>query len=227
VPHSRTPLYDITPFTALDYPEHLAAILWFAGCNMQCRYCYNVDIVFGRGSKKEEEALAFLKRCIGLLDGVVLSGGEATLYPDLPRFCEKIKTLGFKIKLDTNGLQTNMLQALVTDKLVDYIALDYKAPAYKFSDITKNSHFELFERTLEYLIDSSVDFEVRTTVHTDLLQEDDLNAIIRDLLAKGYRGSYYIQNFLAAEKTIGNITAPTHSFDKEKISDALTVIYRN
>ena len=85
------PLYDITPFTALDYPDHLATIFWFAKCDMQCAYCYNKDIVFGEGKMTEEDAISFLKSRIGLLEGVVLSGGEATLYSSLIEFCQKIK----------------------------------------------------------------------------------------------------------------------------------------
>ena len=103
------PLYDITPFTTLDYPEHLAAIFWFARGNMRCTYCYNRDIVFGEGERSEDEAIAFLKSRTGMLEAVVLSGGEATLYGGLPAFCARIRAEGFKIKLDTNGLNPTMV----------------------------------------------------------------------------------------------------------------------
>ncbi|MEA3373214.1 MAG: anaerobic ribonucleoside-triphosphate reductase activating protein [Campylobacterota bacterium] len=221
------PLYDITPFTALDYPDHLAAIFWFAGCNMRCDFCYNVDIVFGEGSLTIDEALEFLQTRVGLLDGVVLSGGEATLYDGLPELCRQIKTLGFKIKLDTNGLQTEMIKTLVEEKLVDYIALDYKAPAQKFAAVTKNRHYEKFEKTLRFLIVSDISFEVRTTLHPDLLNEEDINLIIADLKAKGYEGNYYIQHFITADKTIGKMAAPEKAFDQNKVSDAIPVFYRN
>ena len=221
------PLYDITPFTALDYPDHLAAIFWFAGCNMRCDFCYNVDIVFGKGSLALDEALEFLQTRVGLLDGVVLSGGEATLYDELPQLCRQIKTLGFKIKLDTNGLQTKMIETLVQEKLVDYIALDYKAPLQKFTAVTKNKHYEHFAKTLEFLITSDIDFEVRTTLHPDLLYVEDINAIITDLKRRGYEGNYYIQHFLIADKTIGEMAAPKQAFDQSKVSDAIAVFYRN
>ena len=167
MPHK--PLYDITPFTALDYPDHLAAIFWFAKCNMRCVYCYNKDIVFGEGEITEEEAIAFLQSRVGLLEAVVLSGGEATLYSDLEAFCKKIKQLKFKIKLDTNGLNPEMIQVLVENRLVDYISLDYKAPKEKYFEITKDKHFDSFSKTLNFLIQKQFSFEVRTTIHSDLL----------------------------------------------------------
>ncbi len=223
----KYPLYDITPFTALDYPDHLAAILWFAGCNMRCDFCYNVDIVFAKGSVSIDDALAFLQTRRGLLDGVVLSGGEATLYDDLPALCRQIKALGFKIKLDTNGMRPGMIETLVTEKLLDYIALDYKAPPQKFASVTKNRHYEDFAKTLEFLIASDIKFEVRTTLHPDLLGEEDINLIIADLEAKRYKGSYYLQYFLMADKTIGEMERPKKMFDSSKVSDTIPVYYRN
>ncbi|HEX5710906.1 MAG TPA: radical SAM protein, partial [Sulfuricurvum sp.] len=102
-------LYDITPFTLLDFPDTPAAIFWFAGCNLRCVYCYNPDIVFGVARIKEEEALSFLRRRQGLLEGVVLSGGECTTYPHLLVFCRCIKSLGYTIKLDTNGMRPDVI----------------------------------------------------------------------------------------------------------------------
>ena len=155
---STTPIYDITPFTALDYPEHLAAIFWFAGCNMRCPYCYNPDIVLGEGKISHRQALDFLQKRRGLLDGVVLSGGEATLYPELPELCQEIKSLGYKVKLDTNGVNPQMLLRLIEEGALDYVALDYKAPKQKFQAITKNKHFDHFSLSLSELLQSDVTF---------------------------------------------------------------------
>jgi len=220
------PIEDITPFSALDYPEHLSAIIWFAGCNMRCQYCYNPEIVFSKGSKSIDEALVFLRARVGLLDGVVLSGGEATFYSGITTFCEQLKRLGYKIKLDTNGTYDEVLKELIEKELVDYIALDYKAPPQKFSALTKNHQFGSIEKSLMVLIESDVNFEVRTTLHSDLLNEEDINTIIDDLYLKGYRGSYYIQKFVEDVDTIGKISNPLKVFDKEKISKKLEVIYR-
>ena len=220
------PLYDITPFTALDYPDHLATIFWFAKCNMRCVYCYNKDIVFGEGKISQEEALAFLESRIGLLEAVVLSGGEATLYGDLIEFCQKIKQLKFKIKLDTNGLQPEIVQILTENRLVDYIALDYKAPKEKYYEITKNKHFDRFSKTLNFLINKQFPFEVRTTVHSDLLRVEEINRIIKDLLKRGYQSIYYLQPFVFTDNTIGRVKEETNTFDKLLLSPELKIVWR-
>ncbi len=220
------PLYDITPFTALDYPDHLATIFWFAKCNMRCVYCYNKDIVFGEGKISQEEALAFLESRVGLLEAVVLSGGEATLYDDLVGFCQKIKQLKFKIKLDTNGINFDRVHALVENDLVDYIALDYKAPKEKYFEITKDKHFDTFSKTLNFLIQKQFPFEVRTTVHSDLLRVEEINRIIKDLLKKGYKGTYYLQPFVFTEHTIGRVKEEKNPFDTSRLSKELKVVWR-
>ena len=220
------PIYDITPFTALDYPDHLATIFWFAKCNIRCVYCYNKDIVFGEGKISEEEAITFLQSRIGLLEAVVLSGGEATLYSDLVAFCKKIKQLKFKIKLDTNGLKPEIVQVLVENGLVDYIALDYKAPKEKYFEITKNKHFDSFSKTLNFLIQKQFPFEVRTTVHSDLLRVEEINRIIKDLLKRGYRGTYYLQPFVFTEHTIGRVKEEKTTFDRSRLSKELKVVWR-
>jgi pyruvate formate lyase activating enzyme len=208
-------VYDLTPFSHLDYPNHLSCIVWIAGCSLRCRYCYNKNIVFAKNGKYSfSDILNFLDKRVGLLDGVVLSGGEATGI-DLVQFCQKIKEKNFKIKLDTSGINFNQTKKLIDLKLLDYIALDYKAPKYKFKTITASTitKFNNFEKTLNYLIGNCVDFEVRTTIHTDLLNEDDINFIIDDLIDKKYKNIYYLQNYLDTTTTIGNTQ------NQKKISD--------
>ncbi len=221
------PLYDITPFTALDYSDHLATIFWFAKCNMRCVYCYNRDIVFGEGKISEEEALAFLDSRVGLLEGVVLSGGEATLYGDLVEFCQKIKQKKFKIKLDTSGINFDMVYTLVENDLIDTIALDYKAPKEKYFEITKDKHFDSFSKTLNFLIQKQFPFEVRTTVHSDLLRVEEINRIIKDLLKRGYNGTYYLQPFVFTENTIGRVKEEKNPFDASQLSHELEVVWRS
>jgi len=220
------PIYDITPFTALDYPDHLAAIFWFAKCDMQCTYCYNKDIVYGEGIMTEEDALVFLESRIGLLEGVVISGGEATLYSDLIEFCKKIKKLNFKIKLDTNGLHPDMIKVLVEENLVNYIALDYKAPREKYYEITKNKHFDRFSKTLNFLIKKKFSFEVRTTVHNDLLRVEEINRISKDLIKRGYKNTYYLQPFVFTKNTIGRVKKEISLFDKSLLSTELKIVWR-
>lgn len=224
---SNAPLYDITPFTALDYPDHLAAIFWFSKCNMRCLYCYNPKIVFEEGKINTDRALSFLKSRIGLLEAVVLSGGEATLYTDLVQFCRQIKSMGFKIKLDTNGLKPSMLKKLIEESLLDYIALDYKAPQIHFEKITANTQYEKFLDTLQYLIDIAFSFEVRTTVHNDLLTVSEINTIIKTLSKMGYNGNYYLQPFLYTPDTIGHLQEPKQTFDTFLLCDDIEVVWRS
>jgi len=220
-------IYDLTKFTHLDYPNELACIVWFNGCNMRCQYCYNDDIVFNkRGNYSYAEVLEFLKTRIGLLDAVVLSGGEACA-KSLVEFCRKIKNLGFLIKLDTNGTCFDNLVELVNENLLDYIALDYKAPQYKFFEVTQSNRFEEFEKTLCFLISKEVYFEVRTTIHTDLLDEEDINFMINDLHSKGYKNNYFLQRFLDTTHNIGNIHKEITPFLKESIrTDLLNIVFR-
>jgi pyruvate formate lyase activating enzyme len=223
-------VYDLTPFTHLDYPDHLACIVWIAGCGLRCNYCYNKDIVFAKNGKLTFlDILAFLKTRVGLLDAIVLSGGEATNV-DLLEFCTRVKALGFKIKLDTSGVNFEQIKNLVDQNLIDYIALDYKAPYYKYNNITQGSNikFNNFEQTLNYLIKVSFDFEVRTTVHRDYLNEDDINFIIDQLNLAGYSRTYYLQNFLETDDNIADIKRSMKIFNIDKVHNELIDIeYRN
>ncbi|MGE4396888.1 MAG: anaerobic ribonucleoside-triphosphate reductase activating protein [Sulfurimonas sp.] len=219
-------IYDLTSFTHLDYPNHLSCIVWFSGCNMRCDYCYNKDIVFAKDGKYSyNDILDFLKTRVNLLEAVVLSGGEASSY-DLVPFCRKIKELGFKIKLDTNGTNFLHIKELVEEDLLDYIALDYKAPKAKFTQITHSNKFDEFSKTLDYLIKSDIEFEARTTLHADLLDAADLNDIMADLKERGYKTSFYIQEFLDTGENIAGLSAPKSKFERALLHDTLEVVFR-
>lgn len=190
------PIYAVTPFTMLDFPERTACIIWFTGCNMRCPYCHNPQIVKGKGRGDIEQVMAFLEKRQGLLDGVVLSGGEASVYPGLPDFIRTIKAMGYAVKLDTNGLRPDIIESHLKAGFLDYVALDYKAPPDKFKAVTGTDKYDLFSQTLDLLCrQKDVAFEVRTTVHTDLMDEADVSAITRDLEQRGYAGVHAIQNF--------------------------------
>ena len=219
-------IYDCTPFTHLDYPDQLACIIWFSGCNMRCDYCYNKDIVFAKnGEHSFEDILTFLKSRKNLLDAVVLSGGEATTH-NLIEFCQDIKEIGYKIKLDTNGTNPSQIKKLLELELLDYVALDYKAPEAKFKQITYSNKYKEFSDTLDMLIESSIEFEARTTLHNDLLYVEDINDIISDLKSRGYNNKYYLQEFLDTESNIGNIQASNKEFNKSLLNKDLETIFR-
>lgn len=219
-------LYSITPFTLLDYPGEMACIVWIAGCNMRCRYCHNPDIVLGKGEKEDAEILDFLKSRTGRLGAVVFSGGEATLYQGLPGLMRKVKEMGFKIKLDTNGSRPEVLRGLLAENLVDYVAMDYKSPPEKAEKIVGTKKlWEPFRESLKLMIGAAAGeggpaFEVRTTIHPDLLNALDVAGMIEDLDAMGYRGIYYLQLVQATgEKTIGNVGEPLCDFDRAKLPE--------
>src|SRR5690606_34513305 len=133
------------------FPDKTACILWFAGCNMRCPYCYNPEIVLGKGRIDTDTALDFLRSRKGLLQGVVLSGGECTLHAGIFSLLTAVKKEGFDVKIDTNGSRPGVVQALLEQRLVDYIALDFKATESKYHLMTRSGLFPAFAETLALL----------------------------------------------------------------------------
>ena len=220
-------VYDITKFTTTDYAGHLSCIIWFIGCNLRCLYCYNDDIVYSKNGKYDlKEVLLFLKSRVGLLDSVVLSGGEASIHNLIP-LCKTIKRLGFKIKLDTNGSNLRQIRELINLKLLDYIAIDFKATKDKFKKIVGINIYDNFIKTIKFLITIDFNFELRTTVNTNLIDEEDINNIILTISKLGYKNIYYLQNFLETSSNIGNIS-DGKKINKQLIdSKDLVIQYRN
>lgn len=226
------PIYSITPFTMLDFPERTACIVWFTGCNMRCPYCHNPQIVKGKGRGDINQVMQFLKKRQGLLDGVVLSGGEASIYPGLPDFIRDVRTLKYAIKLDTNGLRPDIIKSYLDTGLLDYVSLDYKAPPEKFYRVTGKRNYNLFSQTLDLLLSQNVvEFDVRTTVHTDLMDEKDVSEIICDLEMRGYRGTHAIQNFTYSDErpTLGHLKEQGRILDIDKLYKPVgfNLIFRN
>ncbi len=226
------PIYSVTPFTMLDFPDKTACIVWFSGCNMRCPYCHNPVLVKGKGRGSIDEVMGFLKKRQGLLDGVVLTGGEASVYPGLPDFIRDIKALGYAVKLDTNGLRPDIIEKFLAEGFLDYVALDYKAPPAKFQAVTGVEKYEAFEKTLSLLCaQDKVAFELRTTVHTALMDEGDISAIIEDIGERGYSGTYFVQNFIDDNDrpTLGNIGAQERVLDIKSLPEpkGFKVEFRN
>jgi pyruvate formate lyase activating enzyme len=189
---------SLTPFTAQDWPGKLAAIAWVAGCPLRCHYCHNPDLALGKGGLPRREVLDFLSRREGLLDGLVLSGGEATLLPELEGFCRSVRELGFKVKLDTAGSRPEVLKQLLEAKLLDAVALDYKAPnAEAYAGVTgRRGSFADFRRSLELVLDADLDYcEVRSTWHSALLSPGEIQAILDELERRRFRGTWALQHF--------------------------------
>ena len=220
-------VYSLTKFTTTDYAGHLSCVVWLNRCNFRCLYCYNDDLVFNKTANHTlNDVLGFLKQRVGLLDAVVISGGEATQH-NLIDFCKEVKALGFKIKLDTNATDLKQIKELIELNLLDYMAIDFKAHKDKFYAITKKNLYHKFIDTIKFLISINFDFELRTTVNSQLLNEEDINIMIDVLIKLGYTNTYYLQNFLLTTSNIGNIKEGLE-LDKSLItSKSLDIQWRN
>lgn len=220
---------DITPLTYLDYPRKAACILWFSGCNLRCPYCYNPDLATALRDSSQD-VLAFLRERQGFLDAVVLSGGESTLNPDIRELCREIKALGYAVKVDTNGSNPDVLAGLLRDGLLDYVAIDNKMPSARSWKVLGGDRlFDRFSLSLGHLLASGIDFEVRTTVHPDLLDEGDILQMIREARDLGYRGTYYLQFFFDTGNTLGHLPPPSRRYDRGLLDEhsPLPIGYRN
>jgi pyruvate formate lyase activating enzyme len=194
--------------TLLDYPDHLAAIIFTGGCNFRCHFCYNPMLVLPQSGKdvkiKKEKGFSpipikdlflFLSERFGRLEGVVITGGEPTLHPDLPSFIKKIKDIGYLVKLDTNGTNPEMLARLIKSKLIDYIAMDLKAPLAKYETVVGVPvNCNNLQKSVKIIMTSSLPYEFRTTVVPGLLGKEDFSK-----MGEVIRGAtkWYLQNFKA------------------------------
>jgi pyruvate formate lyase activating enzyme len=182
--------------TLMDYPGKVAAAVFLGGCNFRCGFCHNPEIVEmkpGQETISEQEFFDFLKSRQGLLEGVCVSGGEPLIYQDLPEFLRQIRSLGFSIKLDTNGLESAKLKAIIERGLIDYIAMDIKGSADNYSQIAnKDIIFSNIEKSIKLILDGNIDYEFRTTVMPRFHNEDEIEKMAQ--MIKGAK-KYYLQNF--------------------------------
>jgi pyruvate formate lyase activating enzyme len=189
--------------TLIDYPGRVAATVFTAGCNFRCPWCYSKELVLpeliaAQPVIPEAEILEFLKGKQGLLEGVVLCGGEPTLHPDLPGFIKKIKDLGFAVKLDSNGSNPRMLKDLIKKKLIDYVAMDIKLPKGRYPMVFGATlSVDDIEESIKILKNSDIGFEFRTTVAPGVHTVDDLEKMARWIGEEvpGRKPKYFLQNF--------------------------------
>ncbi|MGB9812830.1 MAG: anaerobic ribonucleoside-triphosphate reductase activating protein [Thermovenabulum sp.] len=173
-------IYDFLPVTLADYPGMVATTAFVAGCNFHCPYCHNAPLIKFLEPDGEREGKFFLhlENRKNKIDGVVLTGGEPTLNPGLKNLIEKIKTMGFKVKLDTNGSRPEVIKELLRENLLDYIAMDLKAPFEKYGIFTRNEEDILnIKISIEIIKKSGIPYEFRTTVHEKILNFRDFQKI--------------------------------------------------
>ena len=170
----------------LDWDGHIVASIYLPGCNFRCPYCHNKNAVLNPNSF-DEIPIDYIESYISenkyFLDGIVVSGGEPTIHDDLQDLLRKIKGLGLKVKLDTNGTNPDMLEYLISENLIDYIAMDIKAPLNtKYSDAAGvEVNLENIKRSIDLIESSGIDYEFRTTIVPIFLSKDDVYSIISEL----------------------------------------------
>ncbi|RAI13173.1 MAG: anaerobic ribonucleoside-triphosphate reductase activating protein [Candidatus Melainabacteria bacterium] len=209
--------------TFIDYPEKIACIVFTQGCNFRCGYCHNPELFENKEPVLSVPAFfEFLNKRKGKLDGVVITGGEPTLHgKDLIEFIKEVKSLGFLVKLDTNGTHPDVLQELLNENLLDYIAMDIKAPLAKYKTITQTDiDTKIVKKSIDMIMNSGVDYEFRTTIVKSQLSVEDLRQI-GELIQGAKR--YYMQKFLAT-KILDETLMSEESYTDEEFKNLRTIL---
>ncbi len=206
--------------TLIDYPGKIAATVFTVGCDFRCYYCHNPELVLPEKIKitptlSEQEILNFLQGRKGLLQGLCITGGEPTLQSDLPNFIQQVKALNFLVKLDTNGSNPRMLKELIQNKLVDYIAMDIKAPLDKYTLVTGvEVNLENIKESINLIRQSAIEYEFRTTIAPGLTAQDILEIVP---LIEG-TNNYYLQVFHDNGKCLKDIHYFGRSLGEEDLN---------
>ena len=214
--------------TLLDYPGCVSATIFVGGCNFRCPFCHNGDLVLCSNELpkyREEEIFSFLEKRRNVLEGVCVTGGEPTLYNELPEFIKKIKALGYKVKLDTNGSNPKMLKELVKEKLVDYVAMDVKAPIHHYNKVCGVTvDVEKIKESVEFLKEKSVPHEFRTTLVRELHSKEDVLEI-----GKWISGAekYYLQSYQETDKNLSYGFLPMENNELVELKEELEKCVKN
>ena len=209
-------IVGIQKLTLLDYPGKVACTVFLNGCNFRCPYCHNAELL-GDGDEVMTVAglLAFLRKRQGILEGVCITGGEPTLHPELPALLGEVRELGYAVKLDTNGYRPEILEAVLNQGLVDYVAMDLKNGPEGYAETVGLAQVELakIRQSIRLLMDSSVDFELRTTVVDPLHSGETVTSMAKWLL-ETTNGKpiprLFVQPFVDRDTVpVGGFSAPT------------------
>ncbi len=183
-------------FTLIDYPGKIACMVYTIGCNFRCPYCHNPELVDETTDVhiSEREFYDFLDARKGMLDGVVITGGEPTIHADLPQVMREIKTRGFLVKLDSNGTHPAILRDAIRDGIVDFVAMDIKSPLATYgATVARPVDTEAIRESIDILMTSGIDYEFRTTIIKSMLSPEDLEQIGREI--RGAK-TYVLQKFV-------------------------------
>lgn len=215
--------------TLLDFPGHLAAIVFLDGCNFRCPFCQNRSLVLPSEelpSIDMDEFQRFLKKRSGILEGICVTGGEPTLHKELPEFLRMIRQAGYLVKLDTNGTNPEMLQSLMAEGLLDYVAMDIKAGRKNYARVAGiSSDSQLLknvEQSVSLLLESDLDYEFRTTVVGGLHSSEDFPDIARWIKGCPH---YYLQAFRDCDEILME-NHPFFTFSEEEMKQFLAIVQK-
>ena len=217
-------IQGVPKMTLLDFPGRVACTVFLGGCDFRCPFCHNGELLDGSAPAimDDRELLRFLKGRQGLLDGVAITGGEPLLRKDLPDLLRSVRELGFALKVDTNGNHPRALEGLLTEGLVDYVAMDIKNSPKKYALTVGLDHLDLgpIRQSVRLLMDSSIPYEFRTTVVDQLHKAEDFEAIGRWIAGAK---AYFLQSFTDRDSVpFAGLSAPTRE-DLDKYASIMRV----
>lgn len=212
----------IQKLTLLDYPGKVACTIFTGGCNFRCPFCHNADLVTGKPevTVTGEEIFRFLRKRQGLLDGVCISGGEPLLQPDLEDFIRGVRSLGYSVKLDTNGSMPDKLESLAEKGLLDYVAMDLKNAPEHYGRTIGVETYDVgnIDRSIRFLMGGEIPYEFRTTVVREFHQKADFEEMGRWIEGAD---QYFLQQFMDS----GHVIAPgLHAYDEKILFQALEIV---
>ena len=212
--------------TLLDYPGHVAATIFTGGCNFRCPFCHNVDLLENPKETSlisEEEIFSFLRKRKNVLSGICITGGEPCLQPDLQYFILKVRELGYKIKLDTNGYHPSAIASLLEHNLLDYIAMDIKSGYSNYASVSgiPNIDINKIKKSVSIIEHSGIDYEFRTTVVRELHSEQDFYEISQMLSCDS---PYFLQSFVDSGNILSSGLSPC---DIDTLNHYLSIVKNN
>lgn len=217
-------IYGLQKMTLLDFPGKVACTLFTGGCNFRCPFCHNARLVTELDKDEvysEEEIFDYLRKRVGILDGVCITGGEPLMNADIADFIAKVRELGYAVKLDTNGSYPETLKDIIDRGLVDYIAMDIKNTPEKYAQTigVKKFDFTPIKKSIEIIMHSGVPYEFRTTVVREFHSVSDIEEIAK--MIEGAQG-YYLQNFVDSGNLIGSELSSVSKTELEKMREKVT-----
>jgi len=214
------PIKGIQKTTLVDFPGRIASTVFLGGCNFRCPFCHNVTLVKDPQNYPdidEKELLDFLSTRTKNIEGVCITGGEPTLFDELPDFIARVKSLGYAIKLDTNGTRPEMIQKLIDQDLVDYIAMDIKAPESLYNEASGvQVDMSAIKKSIGILKNCAVDYEFRTTVVPQFFPKEKTNEIIKLI---GGSQNYYLQQFENSVEVLDHKLQEQATYSKQDLEE--------